>query len=376
MSEPMPTAGASGTDPVKQAALFAAIATATFRAKAIEKDATNTHHKYKYASAEAVIEEARVPLAGEGVCVIQTWDVLQRPDGGAWFADVLCTYLVAHKDGGWMSFTVPVPAIRGNGRPEDKAIAASLTYSLGYFLRGLIMLPRVDSSIDTDQRDDRDYDPRDQRHDQGGGNGQSGVGRLPSNGGQGNGQRSSSGNGSNGAKPAPPAPAPTAPPVDIGAVTLAMSRAATKPELDAAAKPLTGMEEGTAKEALRAVYRTRANEIDPPTAEATATPATPTPAAEDPGWAAGLAALAAVTGFSTDGWSMDDLLAEWHARLKEATDRKSVTAALGPWLQALKSKQGGSVKVSQVVTMMSTAFNERMKALKDVAPQQAAGGAA
>lgn len=154
-------------DPDKQAALFAAIARAIATAKSVEKGSENTYHRYKYASAESLIEEARSPLAAEGVCVLpSSWRVSPREGDSGYFADVDVTYLVAHSGGGSITCEARTPAIREKGRPEDKAVATALTYSLGYFLRGMLMLPRVDADHDVDKRDDRNYEPqRGQRQD-------------------------------------------------------------------------------------------------------------------------------------------------------------------------------------------------------------------
>jgi hypothetical protein len=144
-----------------QAELFAAIARATATARAVGKDATNSFHRYKYASAESLIEEARGPLSAEGVCVLpSSWRLTAHEvDGNGYFADVVVTYLVAHASGGSIMCEASTPVLREKGRPEDKAVATALTYSLGYFLRGLLMLPRVDAEHDADQRDDREYKP-------------------------------------------------------------------------------------------------------------------------------------------------------------------------------------------------------------------------
>jgi lysozyme len=45
-------------------------------------------------------------------------------------------------------------------RPLDKAVATAMTYNLGYFLRGLLLLPRVEEGTDVDQRDDRTHEPK------------------------------------------------------------------------------------------------------------------------------------------------------------------------------------------------------------------------
>ncbi len=63
-------------DQDKQAAFNAALARAIEKAKAVEKDSRNTYSDYAYASAEAIIEEARGPLAAEGFAVIpKRWAV-------------------------------------------------------------------------------------------------------------------------------------------------------------------------------------------------------------------------------------------------------------------------------------------------------------
>lgn len=143
-------------------ALYAALARATANASSVAKDAQNSFHRYKYASAEAVIAEAREPLAAEGISVVQSaWRVRARENAeGGYFADLEVTYAVLHKDGGVMECVAETPVIREKGRPEDKAVATALTYSLGYFLRGLLMLPRVDEEHEVDRRDDREYEPR------------------------------------------------------------------------------------------------------------------------------------------------------------------------------------------------------------------------
>lgn len=145
-------------DTDKQSALYAALARAVAKAQAVAKGSENSFHRYKYASAEALIEEARGALAAEGISVMPISSALSPHAGeSGHFANVVVTYRVAHKDGGSVDCNASTPAIREKGRPEDKAVATALTYSLGYFLRTLLMLPRVDAEHDVDQRDDRQY---------------------------------------------------------------------------------------------------------------------------------------------------------------------------------------------------------------------------
>ena len=53
-----------------------------------------------------------------------------------------------------------VPVLPEKGRPIDKAEAGARTYALSYFLRDLLLIPRVDEGSDVDQRDDRDRSGR------------------------------------------------------------------------------------------------------------------------------------------------------------------------------------------------------------------------
>ncbi|HEU4368312.1 MAG TPA: ERF family protein, partial [Methylomirabilota bacterium] len=133
-------------------ALNKALAAAQRRAQAVEKDAQNTFHKYKYASAEAIIAEAREALSAEGLAVFplsidrdptqvdHKWgegvDKDGKPDQ---YIDVprrvLARYLLLHESGEEREFSSSVPVIPEKGRPEDKAEFGSRTENLGYALR-------------------------------------------------------------------------------------------------------------------------------------------------------------------------------------------------------------------------------------------------
>lgn len=152
-------------------------------AKAVAKDSTNAFHKYKYASAEGLIEEARGALSEAGLALItMTWDFqtvvrwIENPSDSNGFpipaADgslgqlstdlevpgccgtMRVEYALYSEDGDVMPFEVTTPVILEKGRPIDKAQATALTYNLGYFLRGLLLLPREDAEASVDQRRD------------------------------------------------------------------------------------------------------------------------------------------------------------------------------------------------------------------------------
>ena len=121
--------------------------------RSVAKDATNAHHKYAYVSAEAMIGAARAALHRAGLVLMRTgWQVVdgndQRP------SLVLCDYVLMHTSGEIMKFeSLPWYVIEQNGRPIDKALAGALTTSMSYFLRDLLLIPKLDGE-EVDQRDD------------------------------------------------------------------------------------------------------------------------------------------------------------------------------------------------------------------------------
>jgi len=136
-----------------------ALVAAQSAAQAVAKGSTNNFHKYKYASAEAVIEEARVALNQAGLAVI-TMGWSTSPSSEQSDSRVTVQYRVVHEAGESLDMTTSTPVIPDKGRPGDKAEMAALTMNLSYFLRGLLLLPREDESSAIDQRDDRNYTPR------------------------------------------------------------------------------------------------------------------------------------------------------------------------------------------------------------------------
>lgn len=132
--------------------LFKALIKAQSIAGSVEKTSKNDFHKYRYASAEAIIVEARAALVEAGLALVCV---------GWWHKEdrLLVEYELLHESGETKSFNCSSPIVVEKGRPQDKAEAAALTYNLGYFLRGLLLLPRVDERDEVDQRDDRNHDP-------------------------------------------------------------------------------------------------------------------------------------------------------------------------------------------------------------------------
>jgi hypothetical protein len=137
--------------------------------KHVEKDSKNDFQKYKYASSEAIIDEARKALNGAGLALITTgWRYVNAPleeleyaralsDGGKPFTAHAGRVFVSYSligDDAPMVFECETPVIPERGRPLDKSMAAALTYNLSYFLRGLLLIPRGDDDAEVDKRQD------------------------------------------------------------------------------------------------------------------------------------------------------------------------------------------------------------------------------
>lgn len=143
------------------AKLYAALVKAQAVARAVRKDAENKWHKYSYASAEAVIEEAKECFAQAGLALLATnWSLAGERDG-AHVGRIFVHYRLVHEGGEALELSSSTPVITEKGRPADKAELGALTANLSYTLRGLLLLPREDASASIDGRDDRDYNDRD-----------------------------------------------------------------------------------------------------------------------------------------------------------------------------------------------------------------------
>lgn len=138
--------------------LAAALVAAQKHAGNVPKASTNSFHRYRYASGEDVIAEARRALSDAGLALaVERYSVDHREPH-----DYLCAeYVLMHESGDSRQWSSSTPIIPEKGRPADKALAAAKTYDLAYFLRALLLLPRVEEDApDPDRRDDRSHEPR------------------------------------------------------------------------------------------------------------------------------------------------------------------------------------------------------------------------
>lgn len=140
--------------------LAAALVAAQSAAESVGKDATNKFHNYKYASAEAIMVEARAALNSAGLATLmEQWELLPPTHDGA-PERVKVQFLTLHANSDQtLKGVAEYFVLPEKGRPEDKATATALTYAEGYYLRGLLCLPRVEEGSEVDERNDKDREP-------------------------------------------------------------------------------------------------------------------------------------------------------------------------------------------------------------------------
>jgi len=147
--------------PATMKPLYKALVAAQRAAMAVGKDAENTYHKYKYASAEAVIAEARQALNGAGLALtLLSWGRHLPVAGDHPHTRIEVHYRLLHEEGVALDLSASSYVIPEKGRPADKAEAGALTTNLSYVLRTLLLLPREDEGTSPDTRDDRNYEPQ------------------------------------------------------------------------------------------------------------------------------------------------------------------------------------------------------------------------
>jgi hypothetical protein len=132
--------------------LAQALLEAQAKASDVEKASLNKHQGYNYASTEDMVGEGKQALLAAGLLLVQAgWAPCGPGEVGSRLA---IQYVLSHPASGtavrWASRTSVVP---DKGRPIDKAESTALTYSLGYTIRGLLLLKRVEQGTEVDARD-------------------------------------------------------------------------------------------------------------------------------------------------------------------------------------------------------------------------------
>ena len=147
-----------------QATLAAALVCAQQSAQAVGKASKNAFHGYKYASAEAIIVEGREALTSAGLAMLrlssslvsEPTQIIGKDDKPVTVEQFVlrATFRLYHVSGQFLDLTADMPVVPEKGRPMDKATSTAGTYLLGYMLRDLLMLPRVDAAEEVDARND------------------------------------------------------------------------------------------------------------------------------------------------------------------------------------------------------------------------------
>jgi hypothetical protein len=142
--------------------LATALVRAQTKAKAVQKDGYNEHHKFQYAKAESMIDEGRLTLSGAGLALVPTAvQLLEQSTGAGVMAPIIReTFLLLHESGEAVSFERDWFLLEGKGRPLDRVTGGALTTCLSYAIRDVLLLPRDDELAAMDRRDDREHDPR------------------------------------------------------------------------------------------------------------------------------------------------------------------------------------------------------------------------
>lgn len=127
--------------------LAAALVEAQREVKPVAKDATNSFHKYKYSSSEAVYGEARRALTGAGLAasLVSTEVHLMSLPGDAYQEMLRCRFVLVHAaSADRLESTHEIPILIEKGRPFDKALMGARTTALAYYLRDLLLMQRGD----------------------------------------------------------------------------------------------------------------------------------------------------------------------------------------------------------------------------------------
>ncbi len=132
--------------------MFAALARAQAACSGVEKASENKHHRYKYASAEDVIDAATQAMGPHGLALVCTSWV---PDNPAAPRAITASYLLTHEAGTLVLGPYSLTVHPDKGRPMDKAITTCLTYLQAYCLRGILNIPRVEEGSERDSTDDQ-----------------------------------------------------------------------------------------------------------------------------------------------------------------------------------------------------------------------------
>jgi len=142
------------TDNLGWAGIMPALLKAQIMVEKVEKDTQG--YQYKYATAESMYLSARAALHENNIVVFRkSCEILTHIDTEVTKGDVLTAnygqkmivVYVVYCGQSWVECPTEYP-ICVKGGMSDKALNASLTTCLAYFLRDLLLIPRCDEEVD------------------------------------------------------------------------------------------------------------------------------------------------------------------------------------------------------------------------------------
>lgn len=121
--------------------------------KSIAKDSYNDFAKFHYVGSEQMVQEARQVLHDNGLVLVRdSWELIY----GGPIPAVRSVFRLMHADTGtFKTFNADYLVLEAKGKPLDKALNGALTTSLSYFLRDLLLIPRLDESEVDNPKNDR-----------------------------------------------------------------------------------------------------------------------------------------------------------------------------------------------------------------------------
>jgi len=123
--------------------------------RSIEKDSSNDYHNFDFTSTEHMIAETRIVLHDCGI-VVEVGDTWQEELASGRLLEWANIHVTHPESGDEIERKKSLPIISGKGRPEDKGALGCETTILNYFLRGLLLIPRVD--VEVCARDDTKHE--------------------------------------------------------------------------------------------------------------------------------------------------------------------------------------------------------------------------
>ena len=102
--------------------LFKALSKAQSEIRGAKKDSENPFFRSKYADLESVWDAAKKPLADNGLCVVQTTDVLN--------GEPVVVTTLGHTSGQWVRGVLPLTMVKKDPQSQGSAISYARRYAL------------------------------------------------------------------------------------------------------------------------------------------------------------------------------------------------------------------------------------------------------